>query len=205
MGKDGFDIHIGNQADPKFWDKFFSSIGDVDVILDDGGHTNEQQIITTHKTIPHIKDGGMLIVEDTNTSYSKEFGNPSKYSFINYSKTLIDSVNSRCPSVRASKNVLNKAVYSLGYYESIVCFNIDRKKSFISSRTSNEGISFNAQDFRHCGSNLRFFSNVRSSLSKKFYFLKKNRFIKVVSSKLFETVFCNLSKFGSLKLKKYFH
>ena len=84
--EDGFEIFIGSQSDPLFWDSFFKEVGNVDIILDDGGHTNEQQIITTLKCIPYIKDDGIHVVEDTHTSYQKNFGNPSKYSFINFTK-----------------------------------------------------------------------------------------------------------------------
>ena len=56
------------------------------------------------KSIPNIKDGGIILIEDTHTSYSKRFGNPSKYSFINYSKYLVDVVNSRFPSDEIKKN-----------------------------------------------------------------------------------------------------
>ena len=42
----GFEIIIGNQADPIFWKNLKSKVIEVDIILDDGGHTNEQQIIT---------------------------------------------------------------------------------------------------------------------------------------------------------------
>ena len=75
--EDGIEIHIGNQSDPKFWDKFFSLVGNVDVILDDGGHTNLDQIITTTKCVNNINDKGILMVEDTHTSYI-EFYNSSK-------------------------------------------------------------------------------------------------------------------------------
>ncbi|RJX32176.1 MAG: class I SAM-dependent methyltransferase [Oxalobacter sp.] len=132
---EGFEIHIGNQADPKFWNDFFSIVGDVDIFLDDGGHANDQQIVTVHQAIPHIKDGGVLIVEDTHTSYFKEFGNHSKYSFINYAKVFIDKINSRFPSVNTSKNLLNKFVYSMHFYESIVCFSVDRKRCFENTPT----------------------------------------------------------------------
>jgi len=200
--KDGFEIYIGNQADTAFWDELFSSVGDVDVILDDGGHTNEQQIITAHKCIPHIRDSGMLIVEDTHTSYFKEFGNPSKYSFINYSKTLIDSINSRFPEIHASDNSLNKAVYSMHIYESIVCFNIDRAKCFVGLPISNQGISFNAEDFRHHGSSL---SKAKSFLALKLKFLQNIGLINSCAIKLFELMFSVKSKLQSAKLKKYFH
>lgn len=56
--KDGFEIYIGNQSDPLFWREIFEKIGDVDIVLDDGGHTYEQQIITAHECIPNIRDGG---------------------------------------------------------------------------------------------------------------------------------------------------
>jgi len=196
--KDGFEIHIGNQADPAFWNDFFSTVGNVDIILDDGGHTNEQQITSTHECIPHINDGGILIIEDVHTSYLKKFGNPTRYSFINYAKSLIDSINSRFPKVHASKNNLNKFVNSVSFFESIVCFSINRSKCFESSPTSNEGISFNAEDFRRQGSKVNYISN-------NFKFLEKFSFIKRFSKHKFSTLRFLSSKLRSRKLKKYFY
>jgi Methyltransferase domain len=202
--KEGFEIHVGSQADPQFWDAFFSFVGDVDVILDDGGHTNEQQIITANKTIPHIKDGGMLIVEDTHTSYFRDFGNPSKYSFISYAKTLVDSVNSRCPWVNASANNLNESILSITFYESIVCFKINRAKCFVSSLTSNDGISSNAEDFRDHGSGLSYISEVRSSLGRNFGWIKRMRFARRTTDWFLGTLAFISSRIASMKLRKYF-
>ena len=67
-----------------FWSKLFDQVGKVDLIIDDGGHTNAQQVITAVNCIPNINDGGMLITEDVHSSYLRRFGNPSKYSFINF-------------------------------------------------------------------------------------------------------------------------
>jgi hypothetical protein len=202
--KDGFEIHIGNQGDPRFWEDFFSEVGDVDVILDDGGHTNEQQIVTTYKCLPHIKDGGMLIVEDTHTSYFSDFGNPSKYSFMSYAKSLIDSVNSRFPSVQVSKNRLNEIVWSIGFYESIVSFKVDRKKCFVSSLTSNDGVSSDAEDFREYGSALGHFSKIRIALGRTFEPLKHVRFVMWVSKGLFGAIAFISSRITSMKLRRYF-
>ena len=58
--------------------------GKIDILIDDGGHTNEQQIVTFLNTVENIKEDGLVIIEDTHTSYLEEFGNPSKYSFINF-------------------------------------------------------------------------------------------------------------------------
>ena len=40
----GVEIFIGDQSNENFWDDFFKKVGKVDIILDDGGHTNLQQI-----------------------------------------------------------------------------------------------------------------------------------------------------------------
>lgn len=70
--KHGFKIYIGDQSSEDFWNKFFKKVGKVDIVLDDGGHTNYQQIITTNSCIPNIKDGGLMIVEDTHSNYIKK-------------------------------------------------------------------------------------------------------------------------------------
>ena len=64
-------------------------------MLDDGGHTNENQILTLNNTVEYINDNGIVLIEDSLSSYNKKFFNPSKYSFINYSKFLVDDINSR--------------------------------------------------------------------------------------------------------------
>jgi hypothetical protein len=46
--KYGFEIFIGNQSSEIFWKSFFEKVGPVDIILDDGGHTNYQQICLLH-------------------------------------------------------------------------------------------------------------------------------------------------------------
>jgi hypothetical protein len=147
----------------------------------------------------------MLIVEDVHTSYFRYFGNPSRFSFVSYAKRIVDSINSRFPLVRASRNALNGIVYSLGFYESVVCFNIDRKKCFMSSSTSNEGISSNAQDFRHLESGADLvISNMRNSFSEKFGFLERSDFFKKASRKFFDVLLVVSAKLRSRKLKKYF-
>jgi hypothetical protein len=199
--KDNFEIFVGSQSDENFWDQLFLSVGDVDVVLDDGGHTNEQQIITAEKCFPHIKDGGMLIVEDTHTSYMTKFGNPSKYSFINYCKTFIDSINSRSPSVMVSNNSLNEVVCSVEVFESIVCFRVDRTKCFASSLTSNEGISSNARDFRNQGSLLQ---ESEDFLRRRLRFLSVDGIVRRSGAYVARLMFSVRAKLRSRKLRKYF-
>jgi len=184
--QDGFEIHIGSQSSPNFWKTFFSQVGPVDVLLDDGGHTNEQQIVTTHEAIPFIKDGGLLLVEDVHAIYFKDFGNPSKYSFINYAKQFVDVVNSRFPGVQpVPQDLFKKAVYSVHFYDSIVGLSIDRTKCFASSWTSNEGQTFEAEDYRHHDSAAR---RLNQALIKTFQKVglkvSMGKFLKIVEGPL---------------------
>jgi hypothetical protein len=145
----GFEIFIGSQSDPQFWQDFYKTVGSVDVLLDDGGHTNRQQIVTTAESIHHVKNGGVLVVEDVHSSYMATFGNPSKYSFINFSKKIIDSINSRYHSLQKTMPLFKDAVYSVEFFESFVVFNIDRLKCIESVMLKNNGETMNAADFRY--------------------------------------------------------
>ena len=130
LEKYGFDIFIGNQADLNFWKKFYEKVGKIDILLDDGGHDNDQQIITLTESIPFINNGGIIVTEDTHASYLKKHGNPSMHSFINYSKHLVDVVNSRFPGTKIkTKNKFRKKLFSVIFYESIVAFKIDSENA----------------------------------------------------------------------------
>ena len=153
--KDGFEIFVGNQSDENFWKVFFEKVGDVDIILDDGGHTNFQQIVTACCCAPHIKDNGILAVEDVFHSYgvsygSKGFFNPSKYSFINFCKKIVDDINYRFPGSKNFKFSLNEYIYSIEFLESFVSFKIDRKLCKIKNEVlRNKGYNILAKDLSH--------------------------------------------------------
>ena len=53
--KYGFEIFIGDQSSGVFWKNFFKKVGKVNIILDDGGHTNEQQISTFINCVKNIE------------------------------------------------------------------------------------------------------------------------------------------------------
>jgi hypothetical protein len=57
-------IHIGDQADRAFWDRFRRAVPHADVLIDDGGHEAEQQMVTLEEMLPHLSPGGIYIAED---------------------------------------------------------------------------------------------------------------------------------------------
>ena len=145
----GFEIYIGSQSDAGFWRDFFVKVGDVDVVLDDGGHTYKQQVVTANACLPHIRDGGKLMVEDVHTSYFPSFGYPSKYSFINWAKSKVDRLNFRSASIEVKPKAPSDSIHSVKFYESIVCLTIDRAKCKLGAVVQNGGASILAQGYRY--------------------------------------------------------
>lgn len=92
----GFEIWIGDQADPAFWRAFTAKHPTLDIVLDDGGHTMDQQLVTFEALWPTVKDGGVYLVEDIHTSYFPGHGGggPGKSgTFIDRLKGLIDDMH----------------------------------------------------------------------------------------------------------------
>lgn len=149
--KHGFEVYIGDQADERFLRDLFQNVGPVDVVIDDGGHTNLQQIATTHIAVTHIRDGGLLIVEDVHTSYFREFGNPWRRSFVNFAYWITDCINSRAFALRTMGTHYSSRVHRVSFFESIVAFHINATLCKKSTPTTNNGISQKASDFRYQG------------------------------------------------------
>lgn len=142
----GFEIYTGSQSDPDFWAEFSREVGAIDVVLDDGGHTYQQQIVTCECLLPSVKDGGMMVVEDTHTSYMEGFGDP-QHSFMEYVKRLIDAQQRRNSKVAGATD---ERFWSVEIFESIVALKVHSGLAkFPSFPTSNGGLEDeNAIDFR---------------------------------------------------------
>jgi cephalosporin hydroxylase len=146
LEKDGFEIFIGDQSKPEFWSDFFAKVGDVDVLIDDGGHTNLHQLATLRASLEHVRDGGLVLVEDVHASYMGQFGNPHRFSFINRCKQAIDEINARCPEAGIEQTVFSKTVHSIAFYESIVAFQINRLLCVTSESLDNGGAPIVRED-----------------------------------------------------------
>lgn len=65
-------VFIGDQADRGFWRRFKTQVQHVDIVVDDGGHQPEQQIVSFEELLPHLRPGGVYLCEDL-TSRSNRF------------------------------------------------------------------------------------------------------------------------------------
>jgi hypothetical protein len=149
--KYGFKIFIGDQSNQLFWKNFYKKIGKIDVLIDDGGHTNLQQITTLMESVKNIKNNGIIFIEDTHTSFMnyKGFRNPSKNSLINFSTNIIENLHRRNPIIRKKLNNISKLIYSIEYFDSIVKININRKKlNYSKNLQNNKTYSPYFTDFR---------------------------------------------------------
>lgn len=118
---------------------------ELDVIIDDGGHTMVQQITSLTALFPFVKSGGLYIIEDLHTSYWKEYGgygskeNPlsGEKTTIGFLKYLIDEINFVGASTGKASfdgspfffierlDFWKRNVYSIHFYDSI-CIIIKR-------------------------------------------------------------------------------
>lgn len=120
----GVQIFIGDQADRDFLRSLARTLPPIDILIDDGGHTMQQQIRTFEELFPCVAPHGVYLCEDLHTSYWKRFGGGYRRrgSFIEYSKGFVDALHAwhtRQPR-RFEVSEFTRTVHSVHYYDSIV-------------------------------------------------------------------------------------
>ena len=88
----------GSQVDEVFLEGVVSSIGRIDIIIDDDSHLNEHVIRTFEFLFPRMSENGFYVIEDTQTSYWKDFGGSSEDlnrvdTSMGFFKRLVDGLN----------------------------------------------------------------------------------------------------------------
>ncbi len=64
-------IFIGDQSDRNFWKHFREEVPVLDIVIDDGGHIPEQQIVTVEELLPHLQPGGVYLCEDVHKPFNE--------------------------------------------------------------------------------------------------------------------------------------
>ena len=133
-------IFKGNQIDKDFLNKVTDKIGGIDIIIDDGSHINEHVIGTFNILFPKLKDEGIYVIEDTQTSYWEDFGGNSKNlnnpkTIMNYFKSLTDALNNQeflIPNYK--QNYFDKKIVSMHFYHNMIFIykgNNDEKSNLV--------------------------------------------------------------------------
>ena len=55
-------IAIGDQEDREFWKKYLKDKPKFDIVIEDGGHTMKQQIVTFEEVYKHVSDNGSIFM-----------------------------------------------------------------------------------------------------------------------------------------------
>jgi cephalosporin hydroxylase len=128
-------VVIGDQGSGEFWDQFLSSYNKpIDIFIDDGGHTMDQQILTFEKVFAKMPIGSIYICEDCHTSYMPHNGGGYgvKSSFINYAKGYIDVIHenwiNELDTALEHKKKIGKDLTSVFFYDSMTVFEKFGKK-----------------------------------------------------------------------------
>jgi hypothetical protein len=131
---EGFEVWIGDQADAGFWKDFTGVHPELDIVLDDGGHTMQQQIVTFEALFPVLRDGGAYLCEDTHTSYFPSHGGGlgQPGTFLQYAKGLVDEMHAwyHAPLDKLrSEGYFAQNLYSMSVFDSIVLFEKRRRNA----------------------------------------------------------------------------
>lgn len=132
--------HFLDQSSVEQLTAFINTVGgEFDIIIDDGGHTMQQQFVSFVTLFPHIKSGGFYVIEDLCTSYWKEYGGDGSFdnpiagqnTMMGFLRTLIDYLNHSgartcCadiektpPHIRQQFNYFQEHVESIHFYNSL--------------------------------------------------------------------------------------
>ncbi|MFT7460889.1 MAG: SAM-dependent methyltransferase [Planctomycetota bacterium] len=64
-------ILIGDQADRNFWRSVLKELPPLDIVIDDGGHHFQQQVVSLEELLPYIRPGGVYLCEDIHGESNK--------------------------------------------------------------------------------------------------------------------------------------
>ncbi len=119
-------IYQGSQVDEEFLNRVDAEAGGFDIIIDDGSHLNEHVVETFRIMFPKLRDGGIYVIEDTQTSYWENYGGDSSdlnnpATMMNFFKGLVDSLNNKefvLPGYRQS--YYDRKVISIHFYHNLI-------------------------------------------------------------------------------------
>lgn len=105
----------------------------VDVLIDDGGHRPEQQMVTLEEMLPHLRPGGVYICEDTHGIHN---------TFAAYATGLVCQLNEwRLIQGHGNSSVTSsfqQAVHSIHFYPYLLVIETHSKPP-AQLRTSRQG------------------------------------------------------------------
>jgi hypothetical protein len=173
LEEENIKIFIGSQSDRKFLREVKKQIPPIDILIDDGGHSMIQQIVSYEELFGMVKENGVYLCEDIHSSYWLKYGGGHKRcgTFIEFSKNFIDLLNAYHTEQKSLKvNEFTDTVDSLHYYDSILVIEKKKRVKPVDQRSGN--ISFeNVVPKQN-------FSEKTCSFVKRNFLIKTNQFLR---------------------------
>lgn len=118
--EDQIQTFCGSQTDPEFLNSVLSKIGKPDVIIDDGSHNQLDVIRTFGMMFQMVADNGVYIVEDTHTSYWRDWngGITSPFNFVSIASKFTHDVNLQ--HIKEPYTPVSNDLKSISFYDSMV-------------------------------------------------------------------------------------
>lgn len=120
----GAKVFTGDQADEQFLNDFIAkSGGGFDIIVDDGGHTMNQQIVSLNKLFDIVVPGGIYFCEDLATSYDGNYGaTPGQKTMMQMIQEMLHDLNKNLYGAPPVKNAVSTEMRSIECGEEICAF-----------------------------------------------------------------------------------
>lgn len=119
-------IFQGNQTDESFLREVVSRTGGFDIVIDDGSHINQHVIRMFQILFPLLRNPGIYVVEDTQTSYWRGYGGSSEDlraadTTLSYFTRLVDSLNyQEILREGYSPNELDRHIVAMYFYHNLI-------------------------------------------------------------------------------------
>nr|BAM98963.1 putative sugar O-methyltransferase [Streptosporangium amethystogenes] len=115
-----------DQSNPAELDEVVKETGPLDIVIDDGSHRSEHVITSFRTLFPRVRDGGLYVIEDLQTSYWPRFGGNSDVfdgpsTSVGFLKALVDGLHYE-EILDSSDRVLgdfDRAIKGLHFYHNI--------------------------------------------------------------------------------------
>ncbi|HEY3673016.1 MAG TPA: class I SAM-dependent methyltransferase [Acidimicrobiia bacterium] len=110
--RENVSVYVGDQEDRTFWAQVKRKVRAFDIVIDDGGHTTEQQIVTLEEVLPHLRPGGVYIGEDVHGTMNR---------FTAFAAGLVTRLNEDVGDWNAMEPTsFQRSVHSIHFYPYLV-------------------------------------------------------------------------------------
>jgi hypothetical protein len=115
----------GSQVDERFLRAVLDETGPLDIVIDDGSHRNEHVIRSFELLFPYLREGGMYVIEDTQTSYWPSEGGSSTElnnvrTTMGFLKALVDGLNHAEFAHEQEPSFYDRNIVAIHFYHNLV-------------------------------------------------------------------------------------